>query len=56
MGARCFFCSAPCTDADLCRGCNSYVCAKCDDPIADNRPQGGGHKPEAHRAHVEAAS
>jgi hypothetical protein len=53
MSPRCHFCGATCTDADYCRGCSAHVCAACDHPDADQRPQGVEHEPEAHRAHVE---
>lgn len=52
MKPTCFFCGKDCTDLDLCRGCRIHVCAGCDNPVADERPQGEAHHPEAHRAHA----
>jgi hypothetical protein len=52
---RCHFCGADCTDADHCHGCHATVCAACDHPHPNQRPQGAEHEPEAHRAHVVVA-
>lgn len=46
---RCALCGAACTAEDYCFGCHSPICSQCDNPIADARPQGSAHKPEAHR-------
>jgi hypothetical protein len=49
---HCHFCGADCTDEDYCHGCHATICATCDHPDPDARPQGHEHEPEAHRAHV----
>ncbi len=46
---KCALCSGPATGDDYCYGCDSRVCAKCDHPDADKRPQGDKHEPAAHR-------
>ena len=54
--AVCELCGEPCTTSDLCFGCRSHICASCDAPDADDRPQGTEHTPEAHRAHKDSAA
>lgn len=47
--AICALCGKGCDSADFCFGCDSYVCAGCDNPSADQRPQAEWHTAEAHR-------
>lgn len=44
----CGLCKRAATTDDYCQGCKTVVCAACDHPDADKRPQGEPHRPEAH--------
>ena len=44
---KCFFCKEKAYHADYCVGCDSYICADCDDDLSDNASD-VSHKPTDH--------
>ena len=54
---RCTLCRRDvCSSADYCHGCGCFICAQCDKPKPDDRPQGGPHKPEDHLPRAKVVS
>jgi len=52
----CGLCKQAATTDDYCHGCKTVICAACDHPNPDARPQGGPHKAEDHLVRAKALS